>query len=148
MNTRACSTRSCRSKKLDLDRGTWIAPTRPAESKSDGDELPNPNSTEFSTSLCIDHLAIFNKKGKQRNGSDSDSSNIDDESSTYHKIQRRLMPGDIILYFDGAHHGRWSNLKWAIVTSIRTFSVAVDGFDEPQICADIGLLKSRLCLSE
>lgn len=49
------------------------------------------------------------------------------------------MPGDIILYFDGAHHGRWSNLKWAIVTSIRTFSVPVDGFDEPETCADISL---------
>jgi hypothetical protein len=109
-------------------------------------DIESPNKEEdFATDLAIDHLAICNSKSPPLNvdsGSESESESESDisvgkEQHDFPKAQ--LKPGDVILFFDGAHHMRWENLRWAIVTSINAYHTTVDGIDGPVKCANIGL---------
>ena len=105
-------------------------------------DIESPNKEEdFATDLTIDHLAICNSKSPPLNidsGSESESDiSVGEEQHDFPKAQ--LRPGDVILFFDGAHHLRWENLRWATVTSINTYHTTVDGIDAPVKCANIGL---------
>lgn len=85
----------------------------------------------------FNHLAAFKPSKHSINDDNLTLTDVEydsDDEDYDNRMPIEVRPGDIILFFDGGHHGRLENLTYSQIVSIKTF---VNKFGDSD--ADIGL---------